>query len=540
MPDSITYGSYSFPDPLPAIAESDTLIKVAGKYDHKSISIQAIGLITGAEDGLSGLYATKMEMVSGFLDEYQDLTITVGSDERVFSKCLVNSIQFADSNMTTTLPYTVNFTAYEDETFSEYFGIENPVNNWRYSEQDGKIITATHTVSARGIKVDATDPFTNARNFVTNNLNGFESISLFNTGVVENGFLTSRTENIDRKSDTYGVTEVYSYAASQNRITDSGVLTSSTNIEYSKDGGLSVTVQGSLQGSIDAMLGNDILTTGHFHTGHATKLAINSINNSNSNFEDSVYSFVANGPTAFDYTLDKTANKLDFSFRFDNADNLDMITGFDVMNIYDVNISCSKDSPIATVAVQGTLNYYGISNTIHSTGTATVENDRFKQVSGAFEALTGREGIYGIAKDAMIEFESVANNYELNSSYLNKEPINFSITKDPANTKISYNFSYNNSIDYSNGELKDFKAKISDKRPTTSTKVHQTIGGFQSQTIADRTLGEYSVSASSNDAEGKLDKLKEVTALLCSGDYKISDSHAININNISYNLSKFY
>ena len=90
MPDSLTYDSYNFPSPLPAIAESDELIVFEGKYDHKANNIQAIGTITG--DSLSGIHLQKMQMISGFLNEYQNLTVTLGTDTRVFSKCLVEGV----------------------------------------------------------------------------------------------------------------------------------------------------------------------------------------------------------------------------------------------------------------------------------------------------------------------------------------------------------------------------------------------------------------------------------------------------------------
>lgn len=537
MPDSVTYGSYSFPDPLPAIAESDNLIKVAGKYDHKSISVQAIGFITG--ETLSGLNTGKMAMVSGFLDEYQDLTVTVGSDERVFSKCLVNSINFAEGDLTTILPYTVDFLTYEDETFSDYFKVENPVNTWSYSEQEGKIVQATHTVSAKGLKVDASDPFDNARDFVTGKLDGgFQFVGLFNSG--SNGFLTSRTEDVDRKTDTYSVTEVYSYSASDNPITDSGIVSLSTNINYSKDGGLSVNVQGSLQGSIDAITGNDLLTTGHFSPDRATQVAINSIKNSASDYENEVYSFVSNGPSAFNYTLDSGANRLDFDFQFENADNFDLVTGYNVIHMYDVNVQCSKDSPVSNVSVQGSLKYHGIDSSIYSVANASIENQRFLAVSGAFDAVTGRDGIYSLAKDGLDDFVSVATGYEFSSSYLRKEPVSFSINKNPNTNEISYNYTYNNSIDYSNNQLKDFKAVITDKVPIVLNKVQQTLVGFKANVVANRTLGEYSIDASANNGESDLSTLVNIASGLCSGKHKISDSHTINLNNITYNLAKYY
>ena len=536
MPDSITYGSYSFPEPLPTFSESDTPIIIAGKYDHKSIDINIVGFITGSN--LRELHEQKESMISGFLTEYQDLTATIDSDTRVFDKCLVNSIQFQKSDLTTILPYSVEISAYENETFSEYFGVENPENNWSYEEEDGKIIKATHTVSAKGVKVDSNSCFTNAKNFVTANIGNFEFIGLFNSG--DTAFLTSRTENVNRKDNTYGVTEVYSYSTSDDIISDKGVLSASTDIQYSRDGDLSVSVQGTLQGDIDAYVRNEGLTTGDFTPENATHIALNSVINSSSNYEQEVYTFLSGGATSFDYTLDTGANKLDFVFRFENPENLDFISGTKVLHDFEVNIDCNKDNPVSAVGVQGSLKYHSSDLSISSTGDAEIENVRFKAVSGAFDFFTGHSGIYNLAIGALDELSSVAEDYDFTSTYLRKEPVSISIKKDPNQNVISYNYSYDNSIDYSTGKLTDFNATITDVVPIQKNSVKETVNGYNASLIIERTIGTYSISASANNSEDHLDDLKSLSAILCSGSDKISDRHSVNPNNISYNLSKYY
>ena len=116
------------------------------------------------------------------------------------------------------MPYSVSFTSYTDRSFSEFFGITNPVDNWSFDEQEGKITQATHNVSAVGVKVNATAALVNAKNFVDSRITGFTNLSLFQTGVT--GFLISKNESIDKKDDSYSVTETYKYNTSENPLTN--------------------------------------------------------------------------------------------------------------------------------------------------------------------------------------------------------------------------------------------------------------------------------------------------------------------------------
>lgn len=537
MATSITYGSYSFPEPIPLFSEEDEVVKFGGLLDHSVIRVNLVGFLTGSD--LSGLDLQKMQMVSGFLNEYEDLVITIENETKTCPAAFIESIDFNDSDSTTVLPYSLTALYYSGETFSEYFGVTDPQNSWSYEEGDNKIITATHTVSARGLKVNSTDPFDNAREFVTGKLaDGFENIALFNSG--DNAFLTSRTENIDKKSNIYGVTEVYSYSAadrdnSARSYSDSGVVSLSTSISFSNDSQLSITVDGSIKGSIDANTGSQdgLLTTGNFTPEQATEVAINALVNSYSDYESGIYSFVQEGPTAFNYNLNTGANSLDFSFTFSDADKVDLING-NVLHSFTSSISLSKDSAVSSVSVQGDLEYFG---TLSIDSTGEFENNaRFQAV----ESALGEVDQYSIAVSAIQDFSGVATGYEINSSYINVEPKSFSITKDPVENIISYNYNYNNQVDFSTGQLKDLSFRIQDKKPLVINSVQETISGFKAAEIISRSLGNYSISATCNDDGSKLDTLKELISGYCSGDHVISESYSTGQNSISYNLAKYY
>ena len=537
MATSITYGSYSFPEPIPLFSEEDGLVKLGGLLDHSSIRVNIVGFLTGSD--LSGLDLQKMQMVSGFLNEYEDLTITIENETKTCPCAFIESIDFNESDSTTILPYSLTALYYSGETFSEYFGVTDPKNSWSYNEEDNKIITATHDVSAKGLKVDAKDPFDNAREYVSGKIiNGFENIALFNSG--DNAFLTSRTENVDKKENIYGVTEVYSYSAgdrdnSNKSYSDSGVLNLSTSISFSNDSELSISVNGSLQGSIDANTGSQVglLSTGNFTPEQATEVATNALVNSYSDYESGVYSFVQEGPTAFNYNLNTGANSLEFSFTFADPDKVEVINN-NVLHSYVSSISLSKDSSVSTIQIQGNLKYLGLL-IIDSTGEFE-DNARFQAVETAFEEVNQ----HGIAISALQKFSGVATGYEINSSYVNEEPERLSISKNPVENTISYNYNYSNQIDFSTGRLKNLTISVTDKKPLAIDNVQETIGGVASAQIISRSLGNYSVSASSNNDASKLGDLKEFTTGLCSGDFVIDDSYSTGQNSISYNLSKYY
>ena len=537
MATSITYGSYSFPEPIPLFSEEDQVVKLAGLSDHSTIRVNLIGFLTGSD--LSGLYSQKMQMVSGFLNEYEDLTITIGNETKTCPCSFVEGVEFGQSDSTTVLPYNLTALYYSGETFSEYFGVTDPQNSWSYDEGDNKVITATHTLSAKGLKVNSEDPFNNARTFVEGKLaDGFENIALFNSG--DNAFLISRTENVDKKSNVYGVTEVYSYSAadrdnSARSYSDSGVVDLSTSISFSNDSQLSIAVNGSIKGSIDANTGTQVglLTTGNFTSAQATDVAMNALVNSYSNYESGVYSFVQEGPTAFNYNLNTGANLLEFSFTFDDADKVDLING-NVLHSYVSSISLSKDSAVSSVSIQGDLKYFG---TLSIDSTGEFENNaRFQAIESALSEVDQ----YSIAVSAIQDFSGVATGYEINSSYIKVEPESFSISKDPVENIISYNYNYNNQIDFSTGQLKNLSLNIQDKQPLVINSVQETISGFQAAEVISRSLGNYSISATCDNDGSKLDTLRGLISGYCTGVYVISESYSTGQNSISYNLAKYY
>jgi len=520
---SVQYSGYNFPDPLPFLVETPQPVYASGVYDHSVLDVQLVGYFTGSN--LSGLHLQKQQLISGMLNEYGDLNISVSGDAKTYSNALPISIDFADSDMTTYLPYTVNFTVFSGESFSQFFGVSSPTNEWQFQEQENKIIQATHTISAQGEKVSAQDPLQNAIDFVTG-LTGFQNAAPMLTG--DNAFLKSRSEKINRKTSNYSITEVYHFDGSDTQETTSGIVTYDTTMSVNRQGDLSVGINGSIYGGFDG----ELVTTGMFTPQDATNSLIDYVAASMSEYESGAFSFVRNGPTTYNYTTNTGENKIDFSFGFVDIDNVDQVGN--VAHRYNVSVQANKDNANLSIAVQGDLYFNGIDSVI---STGEYENSqRFQEIESRFSDIDP----YLVAYRGLMDFRSGASDFSGFNGFLNTFPKSRSVTKDPIQNKISYNHTYDTSVDYSSGLLDNLGITITNKVPLQLTKTVPTIGGFASQVVYDRTLGEYSVSASCDESENEMDTLKSIISGLTSGDFVFSSSQSEGVNNITFNLSRYY
>jgi hypothetical protein len=539
MAESVTYGSYTFPEPTPLVGQGVEPVYAEGKIDHYIDSIEIVGNLTGSN--LSGIHLQKMQMISGLMSEFNSLTITHEDTTTGFHFTTPESINFSDSNMTTVLPYAVQFSSRSSGSFSKFYRVTEPTDSWTFVEEGNRITNATHTVRAKGVKVDATSALVNARHFVTGRATGFADISLFQTGRVGVGsapvaFLISRNEEVNRSASSYAITENYQYDTSENPVTDSGVFRNETQISYNKDAGLSVRVNASIQGSMDANKGGTgLLHTGVFTSGQAAEIAINAVVSSLSDFETGTYTFIQRGPTSTSYNIDTGANKIDFSFTFDNQE-LDQEGN--VLHTRSATVATSKDQSIVTVSVRGNLKY---NTTFDMFGTGDpATGERFKEVDARYSGVIENSGLFNMALEAFKYFREDATGYHISGDYLNPTFIERSVNKTPADSTIGYSAQFNNSVDLSSGTLSGLKVSITDKKPLEVSGIVESLGGFAKQKIANRTAGEYQVSANCEADTGDIQTLKDVVSGHLTGIYTFSENSSVDDQTISYNISRFY
>jgi hypothetical protein len=519
----VQYSGYSFPDPLPVIAEEVKPVFMSGVYDHKTIELELIGFLTGSD--LSGLHLQKQQMISGLLNEYGDLTIQVSGYNATYAKALPISINFQESDLTTILPYTASFLVFSGESFSNFFGVSDPKNEWSFTEKENKIVEATHKISAQGEKVNNQSALQNAIDFVTG-LTGFYAVAPMLTG--SNAFLKSRSENINRKNANYSITEVYHFDGSDQKETESGIVTYNTTINFNKNGGLNASIEGSIYGGIDG----ELVNTGLFTPQNATDALINDVARSMSSYESGAFSFVRSGPTTYSYNINTGANNIDFSFTYMDLDNLDQVGN--VAHKYKASIQADKTNSVFTVSAQGELYYNGIDSAIN---TGEYENSqRFQEIESVFSGVDP----YLVAYRGFEDFKSGSSDFSTPVGSLGSGLRDKTVSKDPVNNKITYNYKYDTAIDESSGQLNNFKVTITDNVPLQLTNVVPTILGFAAQATTTRTLGEYTVSATADENSGQFPVLKNVVSGMTSGYYNISESETITKENLSYNLSRFY
>ena len=468
----ISYGGYSFPHPLPFVAQDEQPIFVSGRVDHSIISIDLIGQLTGCD--LPSLKAQKEEMVLALSSGFQELTI--GNTGFNYAKPI--NIDFQDSDLTRILPYNASFEIYHKKDFSEFCGINNPVDTWEYQENElDNTVNVVHTVSASATKTSDTDTLTVAKEFVDSRLNGFDNMSLFFTG--DTSILISKEETVNRQTNSYGVTETYQLSESlAGHDTSHSIIRPSCQISYGIDSSLSLDVNGTIIGGISGSA-----ETGDFTAQDATEFAKNAVRRSKINFEDSLYGDIFREPQSFNYDIDTGANTISFSFSF--SDPTDFRTG-EVLHDFSSSIKASKEEAGVTVSIDGRV-YYNGTKDIFSTDTPEQE-DRYKKVESFFSGVDQ----YPIAQKHFEYFNDINLNY--NSAPLNTTAQEFTITKNPHSAEITYNHSFSNIPDLFSGLLKRPSVTIQTEHPIAVYGIKPTIdGSFSVQDLYD-TLERKSVS----------------------------------------------
>lgn len=517
----ISYGSYSFPTPHPFAAIDDSSIFVEGVVDHFANKISIVGQITGLN--LSSLTYAKKAMTDGLSNPYQALDI----GGTVFDIALPIGITFDESGLTTVLPYSAEFEAYSSTDFSEYFGVSDPVDSWTYTEQQGRIVTASHTISAVGTNANGNDRLTNAKNYVESKSIGFSNISNFLSG--DSAFLKSRSEQIDRQKGSYGITEEFVFSKSANPISTNGLVTANIKINYSKDNSL----QGTVDGSIIGALGGSPVSTGDITPADATQLFLNAVVKTKSDYEEDIYGAIINGPTSFNYDVNEEANSINFSFEFSKPDEEGLTN---VTHKQKASISATKDSNVIAVQVNGSITYRSAADILSSGNFNT--GHRFDVVNSFLE--TGVNA-YGFAIETLTDFCDEVDIYE-DSPYLNPIPETFTITKDPFSSSIEYDYRFSNIEDFSSGQLTGLAFSISDELPIMVSGVQESVAGFSAQKLIDKKLGAISIQGSCNNTPEKLETLRQtLESIVKDKTCKIIDSSfSTGDSTISYAINTVY
>jgi len=518
----VSYGGYSFPHPLPFVGEDLSSIVRSGSLDSFLNTVSLIGELTGCN--LGSIKTQKEQMVHALSSGFQ--TLTFGNTGYNYAKPI--SINFPSSEVRKRLPYEVVFECHNQLDFSKFYGVDEPVDIWTFSEAEERTVQVSHSVSARGLKVVAGSSLDTARNFVNERLNGFNNnLSIFFSG--ETFILSSKREEIDRASNRYGITEDWVLSRSQNGFDESGcIVRADCSIQYDLESNLSLSVRGNIRGGISGSA-----YTGFFTIQDATDFAKNSLIRSKIPYEDSLYGEVLREPVGYNYEVDTGSNSIEFSFSFSDPTN--PRTG-DVLHDYSTSLETSKDSPFSTATVNGRV-YYNTNRDIFTTNLPETEQ-RWKKVDAYFSGVNP----YLVTQQHFDWFKSESLPY--NFSPLNDVYTTFDITKSPFEAEIDYSYSYSNKPDYFSGLLKDVSLTIETIYPIPNYNIQPTTDNSFSvqETFDSIERKSISLNASLNTGVTFTTALNYVNAWLLqySGNGAVLTRNSLETGSNSFSLNKAF
>lgn len=253
---SITYdGKNVFNNiPTPFISVSQDFIDYGTRWDQVT-NLSLDGQITGGFAGKNNfdiLNSRALGLVKDFSKNYKNFTINQGGNTLYEGIAVINSINFNESDWYSVLPYNIDLSIYEENLFSDYYGIVEPEESFSFSEEEGLIVDFTHSLSAKGLFPNAIEQ---AKNWViarTGEIDKIKPILIKNSS--KSYLLQSIEEKVDRFNGVYSWVANYKKSI-DNESPDKAFLSYSIELSSGiEDGFILANINGSLEGnSIDLL-----------------------------------------------------------------------------------------------------------------------------------------------------------------------------------------------------------------------------------------------------------------------------------------------
>lgn len=434
--------------------------------------------ITDIREGSVGVNNILLENSSKMLSEnFDDLSLEQESASMIFTNILsktgvkINSVDFPANPYKKRLSYNISLTCYPSDYFNENYGIIDPQDQWSFVQSNDDILSATHTISAKGFETGSYNQslsFENAQNFV-NEKKGLSNLVFpyFMSGAKNLSsqylYLDSVNESIDRIGGFYSITENYTKDLVN---IGGGYLRYNASIDSEGSDSLQVRVQGQVVGDKQASM-TDVRT--RFLNFDVYGAANDFIRQT-----DSTGSF-SKEPVSKSITEDLINKKLDFAYAFDDTEREQTKT--------DLNISVNSGYSVTTVSVNGSI------------------------TSSAPKHL--RSGLIESAFDG-IDFFNLANG-EYNYFYknnptkgLNSTPVGQSFSRDSKNYSIRFGRDFNNK-DKPEEDIKDLKTVLSFKPSIIKVRAFELPeegGRYDVINLGSRTRASLSISLDSTPETG--------------------------------------
>ena len=401
----VKYGDFTFPVPSPYVSRTYSNQRVGGDLWVTSVEITITGQVAilpesdQADGNTYGDLKDKRNVVAtafaGALGKnFQTLNVSGHSTDFTLNNCSVTSLSFGSSNYRGLVNYSINLTGYDDTNsfVAANYGVVSPVDTWAYSEGEG-VATLTHTISAQGYNATSGkyDAYLKAKQFVESKKGTSGMIAPFlirNVHPDSSLILNSVSEQIDRFSGSYGITENYSFATNESQTaagletglplmqTANILLTYTLSIDEQQGGNfVSVNLSGNVAGSKDAsvtwdQIKKDFRSRNFYEL--ANKAYQNYIQRTGNNIE------LNKSPITFSISPNEEARTISFTLAFDNND---LYKKAKIKNsdgaYFDYNLSFQHDNitDIITINCSGTIRTRAALHKMNSAAKSLLDNE---------------------------------------------------------------------------------------------------------------------------------------------------------------------
>jgi len=322
--------------------------------------------------------------------------------DKIYEKrgIIVDSISFDNSVYNGILNYNIDLTSKELK-----YNVQNPVNEFSFSEDENKTLNVGHRVSAQGINTSSTtqsNALNNAIDFVET-FRGIDNIPIVNfINQTNNDFyLKDVKESIDRLNSTYSIDETYVNDLSP-YATPGGILRYSIDINSGAQSNVTeIKIQGDFTGP---------------NFGEISDLR--SAINITSLLSGSYSGYFNPMPLSYNITENSGENKISFDYSFDNIPLPNPY--FD----YKVDVSRDELSQITNININAEIIARG-----------NIQN-RYSLSLSNLDAFTGN--FPSVAQSGLAQYNYLN---DLSSAY-NLRLINIQVDKNPNEGKITASAKY--------------------------------------------------------------------------------------------------
>ena len=262
--------------PTPFLSLNNEVVNYGNRWGIAN-RITLNGQITGVD--YNALYYAQTGLVDIFSSSYKTLKVLEGADDTtptseayLFSGCSIENISFDQGGYNKIVGYSVEMISYPSGLtgyFTNVFGVLDPKDEIRVSEDPDGFGTITHSVEARGFVTTSIDnAINNAKNYVASRTGisnvittpAISGIPL--SGAMSTPVLINVSENLDRLGLVYSVEETYKFklftgdTEAQNNYNFNNYYLTSYNTSLTSGAGEDF-VTASIQGEIKAGITGD-------------------------------------------------------------------------------------------------------------------------------------------------------------------------------------------------------------------------------------------------------------------------------------------